>query len=337
MQLDNPITYKNHFFKIKSIAIIGASDNPGVGRIIFSRIIKNFNGNIYPINSNCDYMINYKCYKNLLDIPDKVDLAVIIAFNKNLSHLIDEIRKKSIKNIILVPLFFKGQTQKKTRKRINIYYKKNNIQVLELAFLRELYFNHDSIINSNHKILQKKGNIALISQSDRICSILLSENINIGFSRVFCIKNKINLDENELLELLIDDPKTKVIIMYLENITNIQRFKEVTKIITKEKNKPIFILKTNNALSEDNIINQNLVKNYDRFCKELFNDCGIIQVHNFQDLLNLSLVFSSQPLPNSGTKIAIISNIRELAILSYEIYIKLKLERNVNNQILYIS
>lgn len=124
MQLDNPITYKNHFFKIKSIAIIGASDNPGVGRIIFSRIIKNFNGNIYPINSNCDYMINYKCYKNLLDIPDKVDLAVIIAFNKNLSHLIDEIRKKSIKNIILVPLFFKGQTQKKTRKRINIYYKK---------------------------------------------------------------------------------------------------------------------------------------------------------------------------------------------------------------------
>lgn len=333
MQLDNPITYKNHFFKIKSIAIIGASDNPGLGRIIFSRIIKNFNGNIYPINSNCDYMMNYKCYKNLLDIPEKVDLAVIIAFNKNLSDLIDEIRKKSIKNIILVPLFFKGQTQKKQERELISIAKKYNIQVLELAFLREMYFNHDSIINSNHKILQKKGNIALISQSDRICSILLSENINIGFSRVFCIKNKINLDENELLELLIDDPKTKVIIMYLENITNIQRFKEVTKIITKEKNKPIFILKTNNALSEDNIINQNLVKNYDRFCKELFNDCGIIQVHNFQDLLNLSLVFSSQPLPNSGTKIAIISNIRELAILSYEIYIKLKLERNVNNQI----
>lgn len=333
MQLDNPITYKNHFFKIQSIAIIGASDKPGLGRIVFSQIIKNFNGGIYPINSNYEYIMNHKCYKNLLDIPEKIDLAVIITFNKNLTDLIDEIRKKSIKNIILVPLFFKVQTQKKQERELISISKKYNIQVLDLAFLREIYFNQNSIINSNHIRLRKKGNIALISQSDRICSILLTENINIGFSRIFYIKNKVNLDESELLELLIDDPKTKVIMMYLENINNIQRFKEVTKIITKEKNKPIFILKTNNARSEDTIINQNLIKNYDKFCEELFNDCGIIQVHNFQDLLNLSLVFSSQPFPNSGSKIAIISNIRELAILSYEIYLKLKLERNVNNQI----
>lgn len=171
----------------------------------------------------------------------------------------------------------------------------------------------------------------MISQSEKISSILLSENANIGFSRVFCIKNQINLDENELLELLIDDHKTKVIMMYLEKINNIQRFREVTKIITKERNKPILILKTNNALSENNITES--FKNYDRFCKELFNDCGIIQVHNFQELLDLSLLFSFQPLPKSGTKIAIISNLRELAILSYETYLKLKLERNVNNRI----
>ena len=143
----------------------------------------------------------------------------------------------------MFPYFLKVRHKKKQERELISITKKYNIQVLELAFLRELYFNHDSIINSNHKILQKKGNIALISQSDRICSILLSENINIGFSRIFCIKNKINLDENELLELLIDDPKTKVIIMYLENITNIQRFKEVTKIVTKKKINQYLFLK----------------------------------------------------------------------------------------------
>ena len=61
MQSHNLITSKHHFFNVKSIAIIGASNRPGLERIVFSQIIKNFNGIVYPINSNYEYIMNYKC------------------------------------------------------------------------------------------------------------------------------------------------------------------------------------------------------------------------------------------------------------------------------------
>lgn len=96
MQSNVLSTLKNHRYKIKSIAIIGATDQPGLERIVFSHIIKNFNVAIYPINVNYEHIMNYKCYKNLLD-------------------LIEEIRKKSIKNIILVSISFNNQSQKKNK------------------------------------------------------------------------------------------------------------------------------------------------------------------------------------------------------------------------------
>ena len=95
------------------------------------------------------------------------------------------------------------------------------------------------------KITPKYGGIALLSQSGAICAATVEDAIEqgIGFSKVISMGNKVDMDENDILELLADDVDTKVIVMYLEDIHDGRRFMEIAKRITMEKKKPIIVLK----------------------------------------------------------------------------------------------
>ena len=95
------------------------------------------------------------------------------------------------------------------------------------------------------KITPKYGNIALVSQSGAICAAMVEDAIaqGIGFSKVISMGNKVDMDENDILELLSEDKETKVIVMYLEDIHDGRRFMEIAKKITVKIEKPIIVLK----------------------------------------------------------------------------------------------
>jgi 4-hydroxybutyryl-CoA synthetase (ADP-forming) len=101
-------TYKNSvFLSPKSIAIIGASDKPGIGRAIFTNIKNGYKGKIYPVSPTNEYVSGIKAYKSVLDIPEDIDLAVVATPNKIVPKVMEEVGMKKIQGSIIVSAGFK--------------------------------------------------------------------------------------------------------------------------------------------------------------------------------------------------------------------------------------
>ena len=98
---------KSVFLSPRSIAVIGASEKPGVGRAIFSNIINGYKGKVYPITPSSPTVFGISAYKSVLDVPESIDLAVVATPNRIIPTVMDELGRKNIKGTIIVSAGFK--------------------------------------------------------------------------------------------------------------------------------------------------------------------------------------------------------------------------------------
>ena len=170
------------------------------------------------------------------------------------------------------------------------------------------------------KITPKYGGIALLSQSGAICAATVEDAIEqgIGFSKVISMGNKVDMDENDILELLVDDVDTKVIVMYLEDIHDGRRFMEIAKRITMENKKPIIVLKAGRTPegAKAAISHTGALMGPDEIYDALFVQSRVIRVDTMQELFELSTAFSKQPTPLEQGGVVIVSNAGGPAIIA---------------------
>jgi 4-hydroxybutyrate---CoA ligase (ADP-forming) len=309
------------FFSPRSIAIIGASEKPGVGKTIFYNIAKHFKGKIYPVTPSNPTVGGLTAYKNVLDIPDSVDLAVVAAPSKFTPAVMEEVGKKGIKGAIIVSAGFKevDEAGAKLEREVGEIAKKYGIRIIGPNCLGIMSFSKDNIMNSTFlKVTPKYGNIALVSQSGAICAATVedAEAQNIGFSKVISMGNKVDMDESDVLELLAEDEDTRVIVMYLEDIRNGRRFMEIAKEITTEKKKPIIVLKAGRTAegAKAAASHTGALGGSDANYEAAFAQCGVIRVDTMGELFDLATAFSKQPLPDGD--VVIVSNAGGPAIIS---------------------
>jgi len=309
------------FFSPKSIAIIGASEKPGVGKTIFYNIAKHFKGKIYPVTPSNPTVGGLTAYKNVLDIPDSIDLAVVAAPSKFTPSVMEEVGKKGIKGAIIVSAGFKevDEAGAKLEREVGETAKKYGIKVIGPNCLGIMSFSKDNIMNSTFlKITPKFGNIALVSQSGAICAATVedAEAQNIGFSKVISMGNKVDMDESDVLELLAEDEDTRVIVMYLEDIRNARRFMEIAKRITTQRKKPIIVLKSGRTAegAKAAASHTGALGGSDANYEAAFAQCGVIRVDTMGELFDLATAFSKQPLPDGN--VVIVSNAGGPAIIS---------------------
>jgi acetyltransferase len=154
-----------------------------------------------------------------------------------------------------------------------------------------------------------KGSIAFISQSGALCAGILDWSITegIGFSQFISLGNKADLDESDFIEALGEDKKTKVILGYLESIKNGSRFLEIARRVIRDK--PIIILKGGRSEEGARAASSHtgsLAGQYVAY-ETAFKQTGVISAETSQELFDLALVFSTQPIPK-GRRIAIVTN-----------------------------
>ncbi len=309
------------FFSPKSIAIIGASEKPGVGKTIFYNIAKHFKGKIYPVTPSNPTVGGLTAYKDVLDIPDSIDLAVVAAPSKFTPSVMEEVGKKGIKGAIIVSAGFKevDEAGAKLEREVGEIAKKYDIKVIGPNCLGIMSFSKDNIMNSTFlKITPKYGNIALVSQSGAICAATVedAEAQNIGFSKVISMGNKVDMDESDVLELLSEDEDTRVVVMYLEDIRNARRFMEIAKKITTERKKPIIVLKAGRTAegAKAAASHTGALGGSDANYEAAFAQCGVIRVDTMGELFDLATAFSKQPIPDGN--VVIVSNAGGPAIIS---------------------
>jgi 4-hydroxybutyryl-CoA synthetase (ADP-forming) len=309
------------FFSPKSIAVIGASEKPGVGKTIFTNIAKHFRGKIYPVTPSNPTVGGLTAYKSVLDIPGSVDLAVVAAPSRFTPAVMEEVGKKGIKGAIIVSAGFKEVDEEGVRleKEVGEISKKYGIRVIGPNCLGIMSLSKDNMMNSTFlKITPSYGGIALVSQSGAICAATVEDAgaQNIGFSKVISMGNKVDMDESDVLELLAEDEDTRVVVMYLEDIRDARRFMDIAKRITTEKKKPIIVLKSGRT-AEGAIAaasHTGALGGSDANYEAAFAQCGVLRVDTMGELFDLATAFSKQPLPEGG--VVIVSNAGGPAIIS---------------------
>ncbi|HVX02230.1 MAG TPA: 4-hydroxybutyrate--CoA ligase [Nitrososphaera sp.] len=309
------------FFSPKSIAVIGASEKPGVGKTIFTNIAKHFRGKIYPVTPSNPTVGGLVAYKSVLDIPESVDLAVVATPSRFTPAVMEEVGKKGLKGAIIVSAGFREVDEEGARleREVGEISKKYGIRVIGPNCLGIMSLSKNNMMNSTFlKITPSHGGIALVSQSGAICAATVEDAgaQNIGFSKVISMGNKVDMDESDVLELLAEDEDTKVIVMYLEDIRNARRFMDIAKRITVEKKKPIIVLKSGRTAegAKAAASHTGALGGSDANYEAAFAQCGVIRVDTMGELFDLATAFSKQPLPEGG--VVIVSNAGGPAIIS---------------------
>src|ERR671925_1169543 len=169
---------KGNFLAPQSIAVIGASEKPGVGKALFSNIMNGYKGKIYPITPSNPTVFGLKAYKSVLDIPEEIDLAIVATPNKIVPEVMEEIGKKKIKGAIIVSAGFKEVDEHGARleREIGEIGKKYGIRVIGPNCLGIMSLSEQNMMNSTFlKITPKHGGIALVSQSGAICAATVED------------------------------------------------------------------------------------------------------------------------------------------------------------------
>jgi len=300
----------------RSIAVVGATNREGsVGLAVFRNILEaGYQGLLYPVNPKAKSVQNIKAYPKLSNIPDEVDVAVIIVPAEIVCSVLEEAGKKQVKGAIVISAGFKevGERGAEREKELKKLVTKYDIRTIGPNCL--------GIINNNEKVrlnasfatkMPKAGNIAFISQSGALCTAVLdyAEGKNIGFSKFVSFGNKADVNEIDLLNYLKNDPDTNVILMYLEDIAHGRAFLETAREITWQANKPILAIKSGRSVEGALAAASHTgsLAGSDTAYDAIFRQSGILRVEGVDELFSSALAFAKQPIPK-GNHIAIVTN-----------------------------
>lgn len=324
----------HRIFYPQSIAVLGANKVKGtVPADILVNILKaDYKGVVYPVNPREKHIASIKTYKYVVDIEDPVDIAVIV-FPSSVMHMaLEQCGQKGIKGAIIISAGFKevggqGIEREEQIKQIARNYGMSFIGPNCLGVI-----NTDPSVMLDASFARKmpeEGNIAFISQSGALCTAVLdyAQAKHIGFSKFVSIGNKADISEIDLLYYLKDDPKTKVILLYLEEISDGPGLMRAAETLIKETGKPVLAIKSGrtSAGASAAASHTGSLAGSDEICDAAFKQAGIIRCDDIEEMFNKAIAFTYQPLPKSN-RIAIVTNAGGPGVLTTDAAIRLGLD-----------
>lgn len=300
-----------NLFYPKAIAFIGASAEISKwGHLMYSNVLAgNFPGKVYLVNPKGGEIAGRKVFKSITEISDPIDLAVVTIPAARVLPLIDELKQKTIKNVLLISSGF-GETGAEGKAlEDQLVRKAREAGILILGPNTMGICNpHISLYCTGTHVRPNAGETTLVAQSGNLGTQLLAfaEKEGIGIRAFSGSGNEAMITIEDYIEGFEVDEMTKTVVMYIESIKNGRRFFEAARRVGRKK--PIIALKggrtqagAHAASSHTGAMASN-IKIFDAACKQ----AGIIQVEHPMDLLDLSAAFSSLPLPK-GKRIALLT------------------------------
>jgi acetyl coenzyme A synthetase (ADP forming)-like protein len=302
----------NNFFNPKSIAVIGASRTPGkVGYDILKNIIQyGYQGTVYPINPSAEEILGLKSYPSILEVPVKIDLAVLVVPPKNVIEVLEQCGAKKIDAAVIITAGFRESGYEGAKLENDLVKKARE---LGLRFIGPnclgMIDTHSRVNASFAAGMPAKGSIGFFSQSGALCIAILDRALpeDIGFSKFISMGNKADISDTDIMLALAEDDNTKVIIGYIEGVNDGRKFMEVASQVSKKK--PLIILKSGITSSGAKAASSHTgaLAGKEAAFDSAFKQSGVIRAHTVGELFNYALAFANQPLPK-GPNVAIITN-----------------------------
>jgi acyl-CoA synthetase (NDP forming) len=284
------------FFEPETVALVGASSKEShPGYQLFLNLRTCFGDRFYPVNPKTDELDGTTCYPSILDVPAEIDVAVVFIPASAVPEALERCAEKGIDRVVIESAGFaeagsEGQAihercleiARRTGMRL---WGPNCMGLINVQQTKVLSF----LLNFLWKDRFRKGRVSLVVQSGMLSAGFLASILSrtpFGLSKIASIGNKMDVDESDVLEYLIDDPETGVIALYLESIENGRRFYETCR----STDKPIVVLKSGRtekgaraAMSHTASLAQD-----DRVVDGALRQAGVIRVHDMNDLLTIA-------------------------------------------------
>ncbi len=310
------------FFEPRSVAIIGASSDPSkLGYAIVDNMTRyGYKGHVYPINPKGGLILGLQAYASVLDVPDEIDLAVMVIPAPRVAAVMEQCGEKGVKGVIVITAGFKevgGDGMKMERALIEIA-QKYSMRMIGPNCIGII----DTVIPLNTSFtagMPRPGNIAFMTQSGALAQAVLdwAEGQGIGFSRFVSIGNKADANENDFIEAWGDDEHSKVILAYLEDIRNGTEFMAKAKRVAREKHTPIIAIKSGTTDAGTRAISSHTgsLAGSERAYDAAFKQSGVVRANSIESLFNYSIAFAYQPLLR-GNRVAVVTNAGGMGVMA---------------------
>ena len=297
-------------FYPKSVAVIGVSEQTtNLGRNIVANLIEyEYQGAVYAVGRSGGTIETHRIYPTVLDIPEDIGLAVILTPARTVPGILEECGRKGIHRVIIETAGFREYGDQGHQLEIEM------VQIARKYKMRFVGPNCIGVINMENglcvpfprlKRFVRRGDVSMVTQSGGVgMSVLnLMANEGIGLNKMVSIGNMLNINAEDMLEYLIEDPGTRIIFLYLESIGDGRRLME----IAQRSNKPILGFKSNIGKLGQNIAASHTasLSSDDKVVEAAFQQAGIIRVRDATSLGNTLKILELPPM--RGQNLAVIS------------------------------
>lgn len=299
-------------FKPQSVAVIGATERAGsVGRtILWNLLSTSFGGTIFPINPSRSSILGIKAYPSVGDVPDQIDLAVIVTPAKTVPGIIRECSAKGVKAAIVISAGFKeiGPVGEALEQEILAIARQGGMRIVGPNCLGVM--NPITGLNATFaSTMARPGPVGFISQSGALLTAILDWSFreNVGFSAFVSIGSMLDVGWGDLIYYLGDDPNTKSIVLYMESIGDARSFLSAAREVALTK--PIIVIKPGRTEEAAHAAASHTgsLTGSDEVLAAAFRRSGVLRVDSIADLFNMAEVLAKQPRPR-GPRLTIVTN-----------------------------
>jgi acetate---CoA ligase (ADP-forming) len=319
------------FFEPSSVAVIGASSN--TSKLGYA-VLKNLHeggyskrGKIYPINPGAEEILGYPAFPSVEEVPDPIDLAVIVIPYPLVPDALRTCGKKGIPAAIIISAGFREAGEEGLERELEL------IEIAREYEIRLIGPNCLGIIDTFTPLnasfaagTPPSGPMAFMSQSGALGTAVLDIALSgqLGLSKFVSLGNKADVNEIDLLKAWEDDENTAAILIYNEGIPNGAEFIEVARQVARCK--PVVAIKSGVTQAGSRAVSSHTgsLAGSEQAYQAAFQQAGVIRADSMQDLFDMALALAYQP-PLAGDRIAIITNAGGPGILATDALERAKL------------
>jgi acetate---CoA ligase (ADP-forming) len=304
-----------HILKPSSVALIGASRDRGrVGGAIFHNLVDaGFTGAVYPVNRAGGAVQGVRAYRSVREIPDPIELAVIAVPAKDVIGVARECADCAVKALVVISAGFgeDGPEGRARQDELLAICRRAGMRLVGPNCLGVLSTADDAHLNATFsRGMPPAGPLSLLSQSGALglAAIDQAAERGLGLASFVSAGNKADVSGNDVLEFWEDDPDTGVIALYLESFGNPRTFARVARRISRTK--PIVAVKSGRSAAGARAAASHTgaaLAASDMTVDALFRQAGVIRAGTLGELLDVSALLGTQPLP-PGKRVAVLTN-----------------------------
>jgi 3-hydroxypropionyl-CoA synthetase (ADP-forming) len=309
--------YMDLFFNAKSVALIGASPEPGkVGNSVLESLAKHeYIGKVYPVNAKgYSEIMGLKAYKSIDEIPDKVDVVVVTVDLKFVPDLLRSAAKKDIHNFVIISGGGKELGGERATIEAQIRELSKELQIRIIGPNCIGMFNGENRLDCAFQgharmIRPRKGDVAFLSQSGTVGIAFMESSDTFGMSKMISYGNRSDVDEADMIWYLSEDPQTKVIGLYVEGLGDGRKFMNAARRVVIERGKPVVVFKNGRSVrgAKQAASHTGSLGGSYAVVKGALDQAGIISVDSYEEMTAALKALTWQPVPNGG-KVAMVTN-----------------------------